>query len=172
MNTTTGEQVSYTLNYGGGGNASGFLVRDTVAMGSFQVPLQPWLLVNQTSSGFLDGVGGAGIMGLAFNTIAVIGVAPFWQVLASGGAFSTPEMSFWITRGSNDPNAPKETFGGIFTLGGQNQTSYQGDIEFLPLVTDNGKLTFWLLNVSGTCRIYLCATPPPHTSLQCYSARR
>lgn len=116
-------------------------------MGGFQVSNQPWLLVDQTSSGLLDGTN-AGIMGLAFDTIANTAATPFWQTLASGNKFSTPEMSFWITREIDNPNAATETFGGVFTLGGQNQTLYQGDIEFLPLVTNVGKPTYWLLNVS------------------------
>jgi cathepsin D len=132
-------------------------------MGGFQVQRQPWLLVDQTTSDLLDGTN-AGIMGLAFDTIANTASTPFWQTLASGGQFSTPEMSFWITREVNNPNAPTETFGGVFTLGGQNQTLYQGDVEFLPLVTNVGKPTYWLLNVTGAHKpplyaylLFLCA---------------
>lgn len=144
---TSGQPVTVTITYGSGAVA-GYLARDTVAMGGFQVQRQPWLLVEQTTSGLLDGTN-AGIMGLAFDTIANTAATPFWQSLASGGQWSSPEMSFWITREVNNPSAPKETFGGVFTLGGQNQTLYSGDVEFLPLVTNVGKPTYWLLNVSG-----------------------
>ena len=144
---STGQPVSVSITYGSGA-VGGYLVRDTVSMGGFQVQRQPWLLVDQTSSDLLDGTN-AGIMGLAFDTIANTASTPFWQTLASTNQFSTPEMSFWITRELNDTSAPKETFGGVFTLGGQNQTLYQGDVEFLPLVTNVGKPTYWLLNVTG-----------------------
>lgn len=145
---STGAPVPVTITYGSGA-VGGDLVRDTVAMGGFQVQRQPWLLVDQTSSDLLDGTN-AGIMGLAYDTIANTGATPFWQTLASTNQFTTPEMSFWINRESNNPTAPKETFGGYFTLGGQNQSLYQGTVEFLPLVTNVGKPTYWLLNVSGT----------------------
>jgi len=65
-------------------------------------------------------------------------------------------MSFWFTRFIDDPNASREEFGGIFTLGGRNQTLYTGDVEFLPLVTINGQKTYWLLNVLGAYLIRPC----------------
>jgi cathepsin D len=106
------------------------------------------LLVDQTTADLLDG-SNAGIIGLAFETIANTASTPFWQTLADSNQLTTPEMSFWMTRESNNPTAPEETFGGVFTLGGQNQTLFQGDIEFLPLVTNVGRPTYWLLNVSA-----------------------
>ena len=134
-------------------------------MGGFQVQNQPWLLVDQTSASLLDG-SNAGIMGLAFDTIANTGATPFWQTLASTNKLTTPEMSFWFTRLLSDPNAQEEEFGGIFTLGGQNQTLYTGDVEFLPLVTNVGRETYWLLNVSGMFPIRACLVIGfPHTCL-------
>jgi len=150
----TGQPVRVTITYGSG-SVAGDLVRDTVAMSGFQVTPQAWLLVDQTSASLLDG-SNAGILGLAFETIANTGATPFWQTLAQGGQLTTPEMSFWFTRFLNDQTAQEEEFGGIFTLGGQNQTLYQGDVEFLPLVTNVGRETYWLLDVSGTYPICLC----------------
>ena len=151
---STGKLVELVLQYGSYA-VDGYLVRDTVAMGGFQVLRQPWLLVNKfTPANLLVGTN-AGSMGLAFDTIAATESTPFWQVLAAGGVLSTPEMSFWIARELSNPNAPKETFGGIFTLGGQNQSLYQGDVEFLPIVTISGKLAYWLLELSSTYKNYL-----------------
>jgi cathepsin D len=118
-------------------------------MGGFQVQNQPWLLVDKTSANLLEGTD-AGIMGLAFEAIANTAATPFWETLASDNQLTTPEMSFWINRLDNDTSAQGEQFGGIFTLGGQNSTLYQGDVDFLPLVTNVGKQTYWLLTVSGT----------------------
>ena len=152
----SGQAVPVTITYGSG-SVAGDLVRDTVAMGGFQVERQPWLLVDQTSASLLEG-SNAGILGLAFDTIANTGATPFWQTLAQGNQLTTPEMSFWITRHLNDSSAQEEEYGGVFTLGGQNQTLYTGDVEFLPLVTSSGRQTYWLLTVSGTCRDPLCLT--------------
>jgi cathepsin D len=144
---TTGLPVPVSITYGSG-SVSGNLVRDTVAMGGFQVPNQPWLLVDQTSASLLDG-SNAGIMGLAFDTIANTGATPFWQTLAQGNKLGTPEMGFWLNRLLGDTSAQTEAFGGTFTLGGQNTTLFTGTPEFLPLVTSAGKQTYWLLNLSG-----------------------
>jgi len=144
---SAGQLVPVQITYGSGAVA-GNLVSDTVAMGGFQVQRQPWLLAQQTTAGLLDGTD-AGIMGLAFDTIANTASTPFWQTLATTGQLTTPEMSFWMVRQLNNPTAPKEAFGGIFTLGGQNQTLFQGNIEFLPLVTNIGRPTYWLLNVTA-----------------------
>ena len=139
------------------GAVAGDLVRDTVAMGGFQVQRQPWVLVNQTSGNLLDG-SMAGIMGLGFDTGASTGATPFWQTLAMNNQLTTPEMSFWFTRLLDDPTAQEEEFGGIFTLGGQNKTLYTGDVEFLSLATNAGLKTSWFLNVSGMFLIYACFT--------------
>lgn len=145
---TTGQPVPVSITYGSG-SVSGNLVRDTVTMGGFRVQNQPWLLVDQTSASLLDG-SNAGIMGLAFDTIANTGATPFWQSLAQGNQLTTPEMGFWLNRLLGDTSAQTETFGGVFTLGGQNKTLFTGDPEFLPLVTNAGRQTYWLLNLSGT----------------------
>jgi len=129
-------------------------------MGSFRVQNQSWLLVDQVPTQLLDG-SCSGSMGLAFNNIGWTGATPFWQTLVESGQLTTPEMSFWFTRLIDDQNAQEEEFGGIFTLGGRNQTLYAGDVEFLPLVTNAGRRTYWLLDLSG---VYLLASPPalPH----------
>ena len=147
----TGQLVRVMLNYSTG-VVAGDLVRDAVGMGGFLVPQQPWILVDQSPAGLLEG-SAVGVMGLAFDTITSIVATPFWQTLAENGLLTTPEMSFWLARHLGDQNAQDEDFGGIFTLGGQNQTLYTGEVEFLPLVIHAGKRTRWLLNVSGTCLV-------------------
>jgi len=124
-------------------------------MGGFQVKLQPWLRVDQISPNLVRGTT-SGVLGLGFDALAEIGATPFWETLADSGQLATPEMSFWFTRLNGDPNASGEEFGGIFTLGGRNQTMYTGDVEFYPLVTIGGRKTYWLLNVSGAFLIRPC----------------
>ena len=153
---SSGLPIRVTLSYGNGtASVAGDLVRDTVAMGGFQVPLQPWLRADQIPSYYVDREY-SGIFGLAFEIIASTGAVPFWQTLADSGQLTTPEMSFWFTRFVGDQNAQEEEFGGIFTLGGQNKTLYTGDVEFLPLVTIEGRKAYWILNVSGVYLIRPC----------------
>lgn len=151
---STGQPTRISITYGAG-PVVGDLVQDTVAMGAFQVQSQPWVLADQVPATVLDG-SGSGAMGLAFDSIAYTGATPFWQSLAQGGMLATPEMSFWLTRLLGDQSAQNEDFGGVFTLGGRNQTLYTGDVDFLPLVTNAGRKTSWLINVSGTYLIYRC----------------
>ena len=151
---STGQPVRVTISYGSN-SVAGDLVRDTVAMGGFQVKLQPWLRVDQITAGF-ETDSASGVFGLAFEALADTGATPFWQTLADGGQLAEPEMSFWFTRLIGDPNASGEEFGGIFTLGGRNETLYTGDVEFLPLIILNGRKTYWLLNVSGAYLICPC----------------
>ena len=138
-------------------------------MGGLKVERQPWLLVDQTTANILVG-SGAGIMGLAFDTIANTKATPFWQTLATGNHLASPEMSFWFTRFIGDPDAQEEEFGGVFTLGGQNKTLYIGDVEFLPLVTDAGQETFWLLEISGTFLVRTCVVLGPFSRM-CFHFR-
>ena len=160
----TGGPIPPTIAYGTG-TVTGDFVRDTVAMGGFQVQNQSWLLGDQTSANLLDG-SDAGIMGLAFETIASTGATPFWQTLAQDNQLATPEMSFRFTRLLHDQNTPFEEFGGIFTLGGQNKTLYAGDIEFLLLVTIAGRPTRWLLNMSGMLSSCTCLELSPSSHMR------
>jgi len=55
-------------------------------------------------------------------------------------------MSFWLSREIDNPKAVQQTFGGIFTLGGTNDTLYTGDIEFLQIPVQTP--SFWSLGLS------------------------
>ena len=138
-----------------------------MAVGGFQVEQQPWLRVDRITTSLESG-STSGVLGLAFEALADTGGTPFWQTLADSGRLAAPEMSFWFARLIGDPNASTEEFGGIFTLGGRNQTLYTGDVEFSPLVTIDGRKTYWLVNVSGAylipqdLRLAICY---PHASI-------
>lgn len=102
------------------------------------------MAVDDTTQGFLDG-SMSGILGLAFQAIAATKSTPFWQALANGGQLTAPEMSFFLTRFRDDPNAGEEEPGGTFTLGGTNSSLFTGDIEFLDMPVSSP--SFWLLNM-------------------------
>ncbi|KAI0338296.1 acid protease [Trametopsis cervina] len=130
----------------GSGAVSGSLVQDSVNMGGFIVNPQQMLLVEQASANILDEET-SGIMGLAFQALASTRAVPFWEALTSANQFASPEFSFFLTRFIDDESAQAEEPGGVFTLGGVNNTLFTGDIEFLNLAS-NGVIsqnTFWLL---------------------------
>ena len=127
-------------------------------MGAFRVQKQPWMLIDRIPVDFVRG-STAGILGLAWESLAATGATPFWQTLADSGTLAAPEMSFWFTRLISDSRTPGEEFGGTFTLGGRNKTLYTGDVEFLPLITFSGQKTWWFLEVTGAHLIRLRLVP-------------
>ncbi|THH14900.1 hypothetical protein EW146_g5492 [Bondarzewia mesenterica] len=144
QSSSSGQSIQ--LHYGSGA-VSGNLAQDTVSMGPFTVNNQPFLIVNQITSGLIDG-SLAGIMGLAFDKISGTGSTPFWQTLLNNNQFQNPEMSFWITRFLNNQNAANEEPGGVLTLGGTNSTLFTGDIDFQNFPSGS-QTTFWLQTVSS-----------------------
>lgn len=145
---STTAQLSNTptnIKYGSG-EVAGQRAQDVVSMGGFNISNQVFLAVDQLSSGLLDG-SLAGIMGLAFATIAATDSKPFWQALSDTNQLTTPEMSFFLTRVRGDPSASELEPGGVFTLGGTNSSLFTGDIEFLDLAGNTP--TFWLLDLSA-----------------------
>lgn len=135
-----------TIQYGSGA-VQGTLAQDTVSMGGFTVSVQTFLNVQQTSNSLLDG-SVAGIMGLAFQSLASTKALPFWQALANNNQWTSPDMSFWLTRFLNDNNARAEEPGGVLTLGGTNSSLFTGDIQFLDMPSGVSQ-SFWLLQMSS-----------------------
>jgi len=86
----------FDIQYGSG-EAAGYLVQDIVQMAGFSVSNQVFAAVNQVTSGLLTSPV-SGLLGLAWQTIAASGAVPFWETLASGGAWTDPVMSFQLTR--------------------------------------------------------------------------
>ncbi|KAL1746443.1 aspartic peptidase domain-containing protein [Schizophyllum fasciatum] len=135
-----------TIQYGSGA-VRGSLAQDKVSIGGLTVDEQIFLSVSQTTSQLLDG-SMSGILGLAFQTISSTQSTPLWLALANDNQLDAPEFSFWINRLIDDANAPEESFGGVFTLGGVNESLYSGDIEFHELANPSSP-TFWLLTLDS-----------------------
>lgn len=106
--------------------------------------------VDQMQQAPIDGTV-SGIMGLGFTPIAATGATPFWQTLASGSQFSSPEFSFFLERAPGNTGVQGAVApGGTLTLGGSNSSLFSGDIEFLPMT---GQPSFWLLTMSGMSKL-------------------
>jgi cathepsin D len=149
------------------GTVEGILAQDTVTMAGFTVSKQKFRknsscrpLVTDTeilyavsatdvSDDVLDG-SAAGIMGLAFQSLASTEALPFWQALVQNGQFTLPQMSFWLTRYINDTDAQDSEPGGVLTLGGSNTTLYTGEIQFLDMPS-TGQQSYWQLQLSSAC---------------------
>lgn len=86
----------FSITYGSG-QAAGDLVADVVQMAGFSVNNQTFGSVTQVSQGLLSSPV-SGLLGLGWQTIASSSAPPFWQTLASKGAFTQPVMGFQLTR--------------------------------------------------------------------------
>lgn len=123
----------FSVTYGSG-KAAGDLVLDVVQMAGFSVNNQVFGAVTQVSEGLLSSPV-SGLLGLGWQSIATSGQPPFWQTLASKGAWSQPVMGFQLTRYVlrliypeyiysaiisflNDSSARPLEPGGSFTMGG------------------------------------------------------
>jgi len=133
--------VPFNIVYGSGG-ASGVLAQDKVQMAGFWVDGQVFAVCNNVSSGLLNDTV-SGLLGLGWADIAASRAMPFWQALASGGAWDEPVMSFQLTRFIDHPAlAP----GGTFTMGFLNSSLYTGAIDYQSL---NGRQSYWLLPLTS-----------------------
>ncbi|KIK81195.1 hypothetical protein PAXRUDRAFT_199653 [Paxillus rubicundulus Ve08.2h10] len=133
-----GQEFSVTY---GSGQVIGILAEDAVQMAGFSVQNQPFGAVTQISSRLLTSPV-SGLLGLGWQSISSSGQMPFWETLASSGAWSQPLMAFQLTRFVNATNAAPVEPGGSFTMGFLNESLYTGQIDFQNLPTTP---SYWLL---------------------------
>ena len=106
----------------------------------------------------------AGLLGLAFQILASTQAVPYWQAITA--LFSQPVFSFWLQRQINVAvSSSGVAAGGVFTLGGTNETLFSGDIEFIGLLNSNAAtpLAFWLLALTSKCSVeqdVVCRSQP------------
>ncbi|KAL4078971.1 aspartic peptidase domain-containing protein, partial [Scleroderma yunnanense] len=129
----------------GSGQASGSLAQDVVQMAGFSISNQVFAAVDQVTNGLLTSPV-SGLLGLAWQSIAVSGAPPFWETLASTGAWTDQLMSFQLTRFMNASNVKTEEPGGTFTMGFVNSSLYTGQIDYQSLSTTP---SYWLLTISS-----------------------
>jgi len=109
---------------------------------------QIFVSVNQISNNVIDG-DVAGLMGLAFQNLATTGAVPYW--LAIVNQLTEQVMAFWLARHVNDNVSNTDlSSGGVFTLGGTNETLFSGTLEFYDVqVKGSAPLAFWLLALAS-----------------------
>ncbi|OAV99883.1 hypothetical protein PTTG_01476 [Puccinia triticina 1-1 BBBD Race 1] len=124
---------SFQITYGSG-SASGAVGTDTITQGSYTVTNQAFAVVNKATSGLLSG-DVSGIMGMAFQSLASTSSSPFWQ------SAKIDTFAFGISRFVNISTATDVEPGGIMTLGGVNNTLFQGDVNYISLKSQS----YWLI---------------------------
>jgi len=87
--TATAQPASVT--YGDGTAISGIVASDVVSMGDFSSPQQKFITA-ESETGIFDV---AGLMGLAWTSLASSGGTPWWLNVLS--QFESPEISFYLS---------------------------------------------------------------------------
>ncbi|KAG9309508.1 acid protease [Chiua virens] len=153
---------NFAVTYGSG-EVMGTLVEDVVQMAGFSVSNQAFGSVTSTSSEFLQSPV-TGLIGLAWQPLSSSGSMPFWQSLASSGAWNSPLMAFHLTRYTNDTQAAELEPGGSLTMGKAvwplsgspftlhylgyvNESLYTGNIDYQSI--PEAQPTYWLQQVTS-----------------------
>jgi len=142
--TFKNQSTPFSITYGSGA-AQGTLGEDVIQMAGFSLSNQVFAVCDQISTSLLTNPV-SGLLGLAWQSIAASGATPFWQALASGGSWTSPLMSFVLTRFINSSNQASAEPGGIFTMGYVNSSLYTGNIEYTSLT---GSGTYWLIPLTS-----------------------
>lgn len=119
-----------SVTYGDGTSVDGFVASDVVSMGDFTSTQQTFISAESETGTFNV----AGLMGLAWTSLASSGGTPWWLNVLS--QFESPEISFYLA----DWNAPATDSiapGGQFTLGGRNSSMYDGEVQFVPVIAQD-----------------------------------
>ncbi|KAI6167423.1 acid protease [Pisolithus thermaeus] len=135
---------SFDITYGQG-EASGYVATETIEMAGFSVFNQGFAVVNDMSSGFLFAPT-SGLLGLAWDPLALTQQMPFWQTLAGSGAWDSPLFAVQLTRYTNDTQAKTLEPGGVLNFGYTNSSLYTGSIEYSAMTSQP---SFWQVSLTS-----------------------
>eukprot|EP00657_Telonema_sp_P-1_P002785 TRINITY_DN1647_c0_g1_i12.p1 TRINITY_DN1647_c0_g1~~TRINITY_DN1647_c0_g1_i12.p1 ORF type:complete len:382 (-),score=174.12 TRINITY_DN1647_c0_g1_i12:129-1274(-) len=126
--------TTFSIAYGSG-SLTGFVSQDTVTIGSTEV--KNTLFAEATKEpGLAFKVGKFdGIMGMAFQSIAVDGMEPAWY----GALADADEKAFGVYLGGTSG------VGGEMTLGGTDSAHYTGEISYVPV----SRAKYWQITVDS-----------------------
>ncbi|XP_001356070.2 lysosomal aspartic protease-like [Drosophila pseudoobscura] len=117
---------SFSIQYGTG-SLTGFLSEDTVWVAGIEIQQQTFAeALNEPGSTFVSAPF-AGIMGLAFKSIAVDGVTPPFDNMIAQGLLDEPVISFYLQRQGTAVQ------GGELILGGVDPSLYTGNLTYVPV---------------------------------------
>lgn len=123
--------TSIAIQYGSGA-MTGILDTDTVTLGDLKIVDTTFAETKKEPGLAFVEAKFDGIMGMAFQTIAVDNVTPVFQDALKQGLISKPIFAFWLSSTTGES-------GGELTLGDVDTSHYSGDITYVPLTNE----TYW-----------------------------
>lgn len=128
----------WSIYYGDGSNASGFLAKDTVVIGGISIANQTIELAQQESSSFSHGVTD-GLLGLGFSSITTVdGIKTPFDNMISQGLVESPVFGVYLGKASKNG-------GGEYVFGGSNPSKYNGTLHTVPVNSSRG---YWGVDIS------------------------
>ncbi|XP_017154624.1 lysosomal aspartic protease [Drosophila miranda] len=117
---------SFSIQYGTG-SLTGFLSEDTVWVAGIEIQRQTFAEALKEPGSTFVSAPFAGIMGLAFKSIAVDGVTPPFDNMIAQGLLDEPVISFYLKRQGTAVQ------GGELILGGVDPSLYTGNLTYVPV---------------------------------------
>jgi len=124
--------TAFNITYGSG-TVAGILSSDNVNIGGLVIKGQGFAETLEEPGLAFDVAQFDGIAGMAFVTISVDRVTPFWYNLLSQGLVANPQFSFWLSKTDTGSG------GGELDLGAVDTDHFTGPVTWVPLTSD----TYW-----------------------------
>jgi len=127
----------FSIQYGSGA-VSGFLDQDTVTLGGLSIKNTVFAETTKEPGLAFDMAKFDGLLGMAFQSIAVDNVTPVFNDAIAQGLVSQPLFAFWLSNTTG-------TGGGELTLGTYDSNHFSGPLTWIPLTNE----TYWEIGLDG-----------------------
>jgi cathepsin D len=127
----------FAIEYGSGA-VSGHLDEDTVTLGGLSIKKTTFAETTKEPGLSFDMAKFDGLLGMAFQSIAIDNVTPVFNDALDQGLIKNPLFAFWLSNTTG-------TGGGELSLGSYDSSHFTGAITWIPLTN----MTYWEVALDG-----------------------